>query len=330
LPGKDIVVIGASAGGIPPIREILRALPGDFPGSIFIVVHVPSDSPGVLESIFDSSGALDARFASNRERIVPGRVYIAPPDHHLLIEPGRVRLTRGPRENRFRPAVDPLFRTAAQTYGPRVVGIVLSGGMDDGAAGLWTIRRLGGTAIVQSPAEAATPEMPLNAIRAADPDHVVAVSAIGNLLTRLAQMPADVPPGDVAVPEDVRIEASIAKEIEARHAGVTELGDPSLFTCPECHGVLLEVRAGRPKRYRCHTGHAYTQESLLADLDLKIEDALWSVIRALNEKEFLLRQLEGEEATAARQTHAAETRRRAELLLRAQLQERDEASSSDR
>jgi len=178
VTGKDIIVIGASAGGIEPIRTILRALPIDFTGSLFIVVHTSPDSPGVLHSIFDSAGPLPAQAARTGERIVPGRVYVAPPDRHLIIEPGKMCLTVGPKENRFRPAVDPLFRSAAQTYGPRVVGIILSGGLDDGTAGLWAIKQLGGTTLVQDPAGAWAPSMPQSAIQHVRVDHVLQIEEI--------------------------------------------------------------------------------------------------------------------------------------------------------
>lgn len=321
MPGKDIIVIGASAGGIDPIRTILRALPAGFAGALFVVVHTSPDSPGVLNVIFDSAGPLPAVAAANNERIVPGRVYVAPPDHHLIIEPGRVRLTRGPKENRFRPAVDPLFRSAAQTYGPRVVGIILSGGLNDGVSGLQTVKQLGGTAVVQNPEEAWASSMPQSAIDHVPIDHVVSVEDIAPLLVRLASTPADAQEGDLPVPEEVDIEVNIAKEDQAKEAGVFRLGDPSKYACPECHGVLLELKDRTPLRFRCHTGHGYTLESLLSEMDEMIEDSLWSAIRALEERAMLMRE-------AANHTHAAhfaaradETQRRAEAVRQVVLRE---------
>jgi two-component system, chemotaxis family, protein-glutamate methylesterase/glutaminase len=290
VQAKDIIVIGASAGGLDPIRTILAGLPADFSGSIFVVVHTSADAPGVLETVFNNAGPLQAKTARSGERIVPGRVYVARVDHHLIIEPGRVRLTRGPKENRFRPAVDPLFRSAAQIYGPRVVGIVLSGGLDDGTAGLWTIRQLGGTAIVQEPDEALAPSMPRSAISHVRVDHVLRADDIAPLLVRLAATPADAQQGEIAVPEDVKIEVNIASEDKAADVGVFALGDPSKYACPECHGVLLQLRNPVPMRFRCHTGHAYTLESLLSDMDEAVEDSLWSAIRALEERMMLLQQ----------------------------------------
>jgi two-component system chemotaxis response regulator CheB len=292
MPRVDIIVIGASAGGIEPIRTILGGLPGDFPASLFIVVHTSPSSPGVLDMIFSTAGPLPAITAKDGERILPGRVYVAPPDHHLMIEPGRMRLTRGPKENRFRPAVDPLFRSAAQTYGPRVAGIILSGGLDDGTSGLRTIQQLGGTTIVQDPLEAWAPSMPQSAMQSVRVDHVVPADEIAPLLVRLVGMPVDLQEGDRDVPEDVRIEVDIASADRAMEAGVLKLGPPSNYACPECHGVLLQVKERPPLRFRCHTGHAYTLESLMSEMDDMIEESLWNAVRALEERAMLLRQAE--------------------------------------
>jgi two-component system, chemotaxis family, protein-glutamate methylesterase/glutaminase len=311
VPGKDIVVIGASAGGIEPIRAILGALPDRFSGSVFIVVHTSPNSPSVLQTIFDKAGPLPAAAGKSGDKIAPGRVYVAPPDRHLIIEPGRICLTRGPRENRFRPAVDPLFRSAAQTYGPRVVGVILSGGLDDGTSGLWTVKQLGGTTIVQDPREALAPSMPESAMQHVRIDHVLRVEEIAPMLVRLAATDANAQELRSAVPEDVRIEVNIAKEDNAKDAGVLTLGEPSPFACPECHGVLLEMRDHPPRRFRCHTGHAYTLESLLSDMDEGIEDSLWSAIRALEERVMLMR-----EADLA---GAEETQHRADLVRQAVL-----------
>lgn len=320
VPGKDIIVIGASAGGIEPIRTILRGLPANFAGSIFIVVHTSPNSPGVLQAIFDKAGPLPASAVEDGGRIAPGRVYVAPPDRHLIVEPGRMCLARGPKENRFRPAIDPLFRSAAQTYGPRVVGIILSGGLDDGTSGLWAVKQLGGTAIVQDPDEAWAPSMPQSAMRNVRIDHVVRVEEMAPLLVRLAAAEADAQEGGIDVAEDVHIEVSIAKENKARDAGVLTLGEPSTFACPECHGVLLEMKDRPPRRYRCHTGHAYTLESLLSEMDEGIEDSLWGAIRALEERVMLIRQA----AEHSRESHngdagaylaaAEETQHRADLV----------------
>lgn len=322
MPRRDIIVIGASAGGIDPIRTILSGLPADFPGSLFVVVHTSPDAPGVLDVILSRAGALPATLATDGKRIAPGRVYVARPDHHLLIEPGHLRLTRGPKENRFRPAVDPLFRSAAQTYGPRVIGIILSGGLDDGTSGLRTVKQLGGTTIVQDPGEAWAPSMPQSALQHVRPDHVLPAGEIAPLLIRLTAG-ADVEEGGHVVPEEVKIEVDIAKEVKATDVGVLQLGNPSIYACPECHGVLLEMKDHSPARFRCHTGHGYTLESLVSEMDDMIEDSLWSAIRALEERAMLMRRA-GEHLRA---THprgddqylprAEDTQRRADLVRQA-------------
>lgn len=332
MPGKDIIVIGASAGGIEALRTVFGALPRDFAASLFVVLHVSPDSPGVLARILDEAGPMPATYAARGERFEPGRIYVAPADQHMLIAPGKIELTRGPRENRFRPAVDPLFRSAAQTYGPRVVGVILTGGLDDGTNGLWTIKQLGGTAIVQDPAEALAPSMPLSALQHVRVDHTVRIAELAPLLVRLAATPADMPEGDRVVPENVKIEVSIAMEDNAAEAGVRRLGDPSNYACPECHGVLLQMKDETPLRFRCHTGHAYTLDSLLSEMDEVIEDSLWNAIRALEERAMLMRQA----GTHARQAHgngeplleeAEETQRRADLVRQAVMNETPAAAS---
>jgi two-component system chemotaxis response regulator CheB len=287
---KDIIVIGASSGGIDALRTIVGSLPADFAAPIFVVLHVSPASPGILDEILTRAGELPAVSPADGERIQPGRIYVAPPDRHMLIEPGIVRLTRGPRENRFRPGVDPLFRSAAQTYGPRAIGVILTGDLDDGTAGLWAVKRLGGTAIVQDPDDALYPSMPRNAVSHVEIDYCVPLEEIASLLVSLTSAVSK-KEGALQVPEEIRIEVEIAKEHTALDAGVMKLGQPSNYVCPECNGVLLQLREeGRP-RFRCHTGHAYSVESLMASIQEGVEDALWNAVRCLEENILLMRQL---------------------------------------
>lgn len=287
---SNIIVIGASAGGIDALRVVVGALPAGFAAPIFVVMHTAPDAMGILDQILSRAGPVPAITPKDGERIEPGTIYVAPPDHHLLLEPGIIRLTRGPKENRFRPAVDPLFRSAAQTYGPGVVGIILTGGMDDGTAGLWAIKQLGGTAIVQDPDEALAPSMPLNAIKHVDVDHILTLAEIPPLLVRLTSEPTR-EKGVYDVPEEIEIEVGIAKEKSAIQTGVFKLGGPSNFACPDCHGVLLELKEGGRKRFRCHTGHAYSTESLLADIKEKVGETLWSAVRAIEEEVMLMQHM---------------------------------------
>jgi two-component system chemotaxis response regulator CheB len=291
MQAKRIVVIGASAGGIDALRELVAALPADFAAPICVVLHTSPQSPGALGEILTRAGHLRASNAKDQERLESGRIYVAPPDCHLLVEPGRLRVTKGPRENRFRPAIDPLFRSAAQVYGPAAIGVVMTGNLDDGTAGLWVIKRLGGTAIVQDPANALFPAMPENALRHVRADYRMPLSEIAPLLSRLTaevELPAgDQPP----VPAVVEVEVKIAMEKNAVDAGVHDIAEPSSFACPECHGVLLQVKEEGPIRFRCHTGHAYSRESLLAAVNEGIEEAMWIAIRALEEGHMLMQRI---------------------------------------
>ena len=296
---KHLVVIGASAGGIEALRELVRRLPADFAAPIAVVLHSSPESPGVLHEILSRSGSLQAVNPHDGERLQAGRIYVAPPDFHLLIEPGRVRLSKGPRENRFRPAIDPLFRSAAQVFGPAAIGVVLTGNLDDGAAGLWAIKQLGGSAIVQDPEDALFPSMPQHAIRMVDVDLVLPLHEIpAALTTMVAVVPAR---PEQRPPETIDIEVKIARQEDPLQAGIEQLGDPSPFACPECHGVLLQVKEGSHFRFRCHTGHAYSIESLLAEVNEATERALWTAIRSMQEGTLLMRRL----AKHAESTHPA-------------------------
>jgi two-component system, chemotaxis family, protein-glutamate methylesterase/glutaminase len=322
MPGRDIVVVGTSAGGVEALRALVAGLPKDFPGSVFVVMHTAPDSPGVLAHILDRSGPLPASNAENRARIQPGRVYVAPPDRHLLLEPGAMRLTHGPKENRFRPAVDPLFRSAAQVYGPRVVGVILTGGLDDGTSGLWAVKQLGGLAVVQDPDEAFMPSMPLSALGQVEVDYTLPVAEMAPLLARLAATSV-AEQGGYEVPEELNIEVSIAKEDRALDIGIGKLGEPSIFACPECHGTLLQLKENGRTRFRCHTGHAFSADSLLAEITENVEASLWNSIRAIDESVMLMRHMaehirEGDAAAADQfLARAREAERRSGMVRRA-------------
>jgi two-component system chemotaxis response regulator CheB len=290
---EHLVVLGASAGGVEAVSAVASRLEPDFPAPICVVVHTSPDFPSMLATLIARAGVLPAEPASSGTLLVPGKIFVAPADHHLLVEPGRLQTSRGPKENRSRPAVDPLFRSAAQVYGPRVIGVVLTGGLDDGTAGLWTIKQLGGIAIVQDPAGAVAPSMPEHALRHVDVDHCVALAEIGPLLNRLAR--ESVHERFVRPSAATSAEVSIARGLDALEAGVEKLGTPSIFACPECHGVLIEVAEGGRTRYRCHTGHAYSRAALQCDQDEKVEQALYSAMRALEERQMLLEQLARQE-----------------------------------
>src|SRR5262245_56542008 len=241
---RDIVVIAASAGGVEALSALLRELPAGLRAAVLIVLHTPSDSPGLAGAVLARSSVLPARLAQDGERLAFGRVLVAPPDHHLLVDGHRLRVIRGPRENGVRPAADPLFRSAARSHGSRVVGVVLSGTQDDGTAGLLEIKRLGGLSIVQDPAEAMFPGMPLSALEGDDVDHVLPVAQIAKLIAELASAPA-------------RRSSTQAGEGEGGGSGMedpmgAETSEPVALTCPECGGALAEESDGALGRYRCH------------------------------------------------------------------------------
>jgi two-component system chemotaxis response regulator CheB len=322
MPTNQIVVIGSSAGGLEALRQIVRDLPVDFPIPICVVNHSAPQAPGLLAEILNRVGTLPAMHASDRDRLVPGQIYVAPPDYHLIVEPGMLRVTKGPRENRFRPAIDPLFRSAAQVYGPAAIGVLLTGNLDDGTAGLWAVKQLGGIAIVQDPADALYAGMPDNAVRHINVDYLVPLAEVPALLADLASRPITErkPP---EVPEHLKVEVKIAMEQNPIDAGLEKLGEPSRFACPECHGVLLQLKEGTRTRFRCHTGHAYSIASLLAAVSEGIEDSLWTAIRSLEQGQLLMCRVadhlrtahNSEEATLLLE-RADEARRQSDVLRR--------------
>ena len=303
---KDIVVIGASAGGMEALQALVSRLPAGLAASLFVVWHLSPGAKSILPSILSKSGPLQAKHPRDGDRIERGTIYVAPNDHHMLLENGYIRVAKGPKENRFRPAVDPLFRSAAYVYGPRVIGVVLTGALDDGTAGLWTIKLRGGTAIVQEPSDALIRGMPLNALDNVAVDHRLPVAQIGELIGRLVHESA-AEPVRVSEEEDekTRHEIRIAKEREALEENVMRFGALSPFTCPECHGVLTMLREGKIVRFRCHTGHAFSADTLLESTTESIEARLWDAVRASDETVMLLNQL-GEEFAKAGNTAAAE------------------------
>jgi two-component system, chemotaxis family, protein-glutamate methylesterase/glutaminase len=318
---RRIVVIGASSGGIEALRLLLAGLPPSLSAAICIVVHTAPDSPALLADILNRSCPLPVDQACDLCRLEAGRIYVAPPDRHLLVEPGRVRVTKGPREHSFRPAVDPLFRSAAQVFGPRAIGIVLTGNLDDGTAGLWTIKQLGGTAIVQDPADALFPSMPLHALTHVKVDYKVPLSRMPSLLAELtAETPGE--PAPAAIPEHVAVEVNIAKERNPRDAGLEEIAKPSRYSCPDCHGVLLEIEEDVRVRFRCHTGHAYSMDTLLAKMNQGIEYWMSAAVRSLEEASLLMNRISTElkrqdhiEASKRMMDVSSRTRQRAEAIV---------------
>ena len=330
--GHDIVVVGASSGGIEALRHLLGGLPADLPAAVFVVVHLPKEAPSVLARILDRAGPLAAKNPEDGEKIREGCIYVASPDRHLLIQDGRVRMTHGPKENRHRPAVDALFRTAAVSYGPRVVGVVLSGARDDGTAGLLAVKRRGGIAVVQDPDDALFDGMPLSALRYVDVDHSVPLSGMARLLSRLTHEP--VPEGEeFPVPDDMDHEVKVAGLDPSAVNGDGRPGEISHFTCPECTGPLYQIQDGNLVRFRCRTGHAYTAESALDEKTEALENALYKALNTLEESALMSdglasRSRESGYAHAATrfETRAREAREQARTIRRVLVGEEETAS----
>jgi two-component system chemotaxis response regulator CheB len=290
MPTRDLVVVGASAGGVEALRELVRELPGDLAATVLVVLHLPASAFSALPQILDRAGPLPARSAEDGAAVQPGAVLVAPPDRHLLVRDGRIVLGRGPKENGHRPAIDALFRTAARWYGPRVIGIVLSGTLDDGAAGLRAVVERGGTALVQDPRTAVYPSMPEAALRAV-PD---AESAeVGELAALVAKLCADALPDDSPSMVDrvLQMETDMAEMDELALAEPDRPGRPAAMSCPDCHGAMFEIEDGPVLRFRCRVGHAWSPDTLLAQQRESTEAALWMAIRTLEEKAALHRRL---------------------------------------
>jgi two-component system chemotaxis response regulator CheB len=295
LAGNDIIVIGASAGGVQALSEVVASLPPDLPAAVFAVLHVAPFGRSALPQILSRSSTLVARHPEDGEEIRPGHIYVAPPDRHLALDHGRVRLGLGPTENGHRPAVDVLFRTAARAYGPRVVGVVMTGNLDDGTAGLALIKQRGGIAVVQDPEEADYPGMPESALRNVAVDHVLPIAGIGSLLAELARNGSNGGNGNRTLPPPTGdpIGADPGDLETAEEEAWLYGGAPSGLTCPECAGALWEITNGEgPLHFRCRTGHAYSPESLLAKQNGSLEAALWAAVRSLEESAALTRRLE--------------------------------------
>lgn len=313
MASRDIVVVGASTGGVDVLIQLARGLPAGFPASLFIVCHFPADFRSQLPDLLSRAGPVLASHALDGEPFYPGHIYVAPPDRHLILEAGgKMRLTRGPRENHHRPAIDPLFRSAARHYGPRTIGVVLTGALNDGAGGLLAVRAAGGLAVVQDPRDAVMAAMPLSATRVAGADHVVSAQELPDLLVQLIQRPAAAR-GELAMPDPIeKMPARVLRDMEEQ-IGNGRCGRVSLFTCPECGGSLWQVDEKELIRFRCHVGHAYQAETLMGEQSEKLEAALWTAARIFKERCLLARQLANQERRRNQPDAAARFEEQAEL-----------------
>jgi two-component system, chemotaxis family, protein-glutamate methylesterase/glutaminase len=272
---RCVIAIGASEGGVEALGRLVRELPADLPAAVLIVLHVGPTSR--LAEVLAKSSRMPVADALNGQALELSRIYVAPPGHHLLVHENHMLLRRGPRENLSRPAIDPLFRSIACSYGGSAIAVVLTGNLSEGTAGLRAIKTCGGTCIVQDPNEAIVPDMPLSALRAVDVDHCLPIAAMPDILVRLAGSKAGPTP---TIPTSTRLEVAIAAQELGEMNTAQTLGELSVFVCPECQGQLWEIEDGPITRYRCHTGHAFSEEIMMEAQTSDAERILWTLLRS--------------------------------------------------
>ena len=320
---RDVIVIGGSAGAIEALLRLVADLPAALSARIFVTIHIPAASTSALPTLLSRVGRMRAKHPTDEEATEPGLIYVAPPDLHLLVKPGRLRVVRGPRENGYRPAVDPLFRSAAASYGARVVGVVLSGNLDDGSAGVHAIHAAGGSVIVQDPEDSLYPSMPRSALGTVPSAIVLPLKDIAHHLVRLLTAPespqATMTAGDSDTPQSESVDP-VELDTPASES-FTKIGRATGLTCPECHGGIFELtlESGGAPQYRCRVGHAFSAETLFAEQKSSLEVALWTAVRALEESAELARRMRARarartnaraEEIYAREAHAYDDRAR--------------------
>lgn len=298
-----VVVVGGSAGGVEAMSRLVSHFPRDLPAAVLMVLHIPHNAVSVMPAILRRAGRLPAVHAATREPLREGMIYVAPPDRHMLIRDANVITSFGPRENGHRPAIDPLFRSAADTYRRNAIGVILTGNLDDGTAGLAAIKECGGITIVQDPEDALYPGMPASAAQNVEVDHIVPLDRIASTVMELLDAPAP-PSKKAATNGDLETEIKKA-EMDPSVEIDEQAGQPSEFTCPECNGGLWEIKEGPMVRYRCRVGHAYSSDSLVGAYGRSVEAALWAALRSLEENAAFAMRL-AKRADTMRQTTARE------------------------
>jgi len=309
---KFIVVVGASAGGLNSIIELMAQLTEEIDAAIFVVLHITHLTKGdALIQRLQANTAFTCKMADNGEVIQSRHLYLAVPDKHLLLKADRMILGDGPTENRWRPSIDALFRSAAAAFNSRVIGIVLTGLMQDGTSGMAAIKRSGGTIVVQDPNEAEYPDMPRSVLDNMDVDYCVSLQQMGDILREKTRNGV---PNEHTVPGDIRAEAQISERVAVDMNILKEIGDKSLFTCPDCSGGLWEIKENDIIRYRCHTGHVYTQDELALKQKEALENTLWVALRMLEERKQLMDKMSREESSKGWKRSAATKTERAQEL----------------
>jgi two-component system, chemotaxis family, protein-glutamate methylesterase/glutaminase len=286
---KFIIVIGASAGGLNAIGEMASQLPPDINAAVFIVLHLSKAALGdILVNRVQRNSLLPCKLAEDREPIKAGNIYIAPPDRHLLVKEDHVLLGHGPTENRFRPSIDVLFRSAAASYGEKTIGVVLTGFLNDGTAGMMAIKSSGGYCLVQDPNEAEYPDMPLSVLETLEVDQVAPLKNMGTAILKIINEAKE---KGISPPATVVAESKLSERSAISIEAVSKLGKKSLYACPDCGGGLWEIETGKMVHYRCHIGHSYSENDLLIRQIETVENTLWIALRMLEERKLLLQKI---------------------------------------
>lgn len=309
MANHDIIAIGSSAGGVEALMKLVAKLPKDLPASIFVAQHMAPNHPSALAAILNRHGPLVAQDAADRQEIERSRIYIAPPDHHLMINRSYMYTTRGPRENMSRPSVDPLFRSAAVVHGPHVIGVILSGTLDDGSSGLLAVKRCGGVAVVQDPDDALFGDMPRNASDVVDVDYSLKLDDMADLLVHLTYDSAGPP---VPPPMDLLAEVEIARTVSNDTTHLNKIGRLAPLACAECGGPLWQMKDDKVTRFRCREGHSYTAKALAVGLSDAMERSLWVAVQTMNERTRVLQRLADYEREKGREQNARSFVARAE------------------
>jgi two-component system, chemotaxis family, protein-glutamate methylesterase/glutaminase len=309
---KHIIVIGTSAGGLTALTELVSQFNPEWDAAYFIVLHLSRKAVGdFLIHRLQQHSKLACKGAADNMPIQRGTIYIGIPNYHLLLKKGTIILGRGPEENRWRPSIDVLFRSAAAAYNSHVTGIILTGLMDDGTSGMWAVKRSGGTCIVQDPNEAEYPDMPLSVLNKMEVDYCVSLSEMGTVLQRIMDIKKV---SKIEIPPEIIAEASIAEKMATGLEVVAKVGESSVYSCPDCGGMLTEIKDGPMSRYRCHTGHTYTENDLMLKQSENVEATLWVALRMMEERKNLLGRLEKESRQRGFNRYANEHLRKGEEL----------------
>lgn len=323
MNNRDIIVIGGSSGATAPLKSILGSFPADLAAAVFVVLHIPARSVGILATVASAASKLPVHQAADGMAFLPGNIYLGVADHHLLVGKGEIHLGRGPRENMVRPAIDPLFRSAAISHGPRVIGVVLSGFLNDGASGLEAIKRCGGVVLVQEPTDAIADEMPRSAMSAVEVDLSIPSARMGDALSDLVQ---GRPGPAVPIPPDIRLEVDIAAGERINSSVLSKIADPVAITCPACGGVMSIVQDSKPLRFRCQVGHAYTAEAMAKEQEEAVDEALRVALRIIEERAELVGRMANDARYTGRKSiaemydeRASEYRGQAETIRKAVL-----------